>query len=151
MWIVSHEGRSRQTFASSVLRTLGHVVANTEGGRKVIGRWNRPTNFDPLIGDLLDMSASIWTNHRADNGAPSVLGRRTEGVRKASWADKSRSGVVFSWRLGAVNSGEPATDPGTDGQSRLRVVLESLWSRPACTEGGWKAAACEVGANFTKG
>ena len=57
MWIVSHEEiAAGSKFAAWVQRTLGHVVANTEGGRKVIGRWNRPTDFDHLVGDLLDMS-----------------------------------------------------------------------------------------------
>ena len=59
MWIVSHEEiAAGSKFAARVQRTLGHVVANTEGGRKVIGRWNRPTDFDHLVGDLLDMSTA---------------------------------------------------------------------------------------------
>ncbi len=59
--------KSRPGSRLLVQTTLGHVVVNTEGGRKVIGRWNRPNDFDHLIGDLLDMStcgrlhASIWT------------------------------------------------------------------------------------------
>lgn len=106
----------------------------------MIGRWNRPTNFGHLIGDLLDMSAPLWTNHSADSRVPSVLGRRTEGVRKAAWADKSRSGVVFCWRLGTVNSGEPATDPGNrwskPPSSGLGVALESACTYRRRMEGG---------------
>ena len=34
------------------------VSPNTEGGQTADGRWNRPTNFGPLIGDLLDVSTS---------------------------------------------------------------------------------------------
>ncbi len=57
MGIVGHEEvAAGSKFAARVQRTLGHLVANTEGGRKVIGRWNRPTDFDHLVGDLLDMS-----------------------------------------------------------------------------------------------
>ena len=48
----------RQEVRLRVQRTLGHVDANTEGGRKVDGRWNPPTNFGPLVGDLLDMRNS---------------------------------------------------------------------------------------------
>jgi hypothetical protein len=40
-------------------QTLSDGVApNTEGGQTADGRWNPPTNFDPLIGDLLDMRNS---------------------------------------------------------------------------------------------
>src|SRR5207248_2407760 len=61
MWIVSHEEcRGRQE-----VRRRGPMHPRprgceyrrwTEGDRKVIGRWNRPTDFDHLVGDLLDMS-----------------------------------------------------------------------------------------------
>jgi len=34
------------------------VPPNTEGGQTADGRWNRPTHFGHLIGDLLDMSTS---------------------------------------------------------------------------------------------
>jgi hypothetical protein len=34
------------------------VSPNTEGGQTADGRWNRPTNFGHLIGDLLDMSTA---------------------------------------------------------------------------------------------
>ena len=75
MWIVSHEEIAASSkFAAWVQRTLGHVVANTEGGRKVIGRWNRPTDFDHLVGDLLDMSrpGAVAADRLGD---PSAQGR----------------------------------------------------------------------------
>jgi hypothetical protein len=34
------------------------VSPNTEGGQTADGRWNPPTNFGPLVGDLLDMRNS---------------------------------------------------------------------------------------------
>jgi hypothetical protein len=34
------------------------VSPNTEGGQTADGRWNPPTNFGPLTGDLLDMRYS---------------------------------------------------------------------------------------------
>ena len=41
--------------ASSSCQTLPDGVSpNTEGGQTADGRWNRPTNFGHLIGDLLD-------------------------------------------------------------------------------------------------
>jgi hypothetical protein len=43
--------------ASSSYQTQPDGVSpNTEGGQTAHGRWNRPTNFGHLIGDLLDMS-----------------------------------------------------------------------------------------------
>ncbi len=40
-------------------QTLSDSVSpNTEGGQTADGRWNPPTNFGPLIGDLLDMRKS---------------------------------------------------------------------------------------------
>jgi hypothetical protein len=45
--------------ASSSSQTLPDGVSpNTEGGQTADGRWNRPTNFGHLIGDLLDMSTA---------------------------------------------------------------------------------------------
>ncbi len=45
--------------ASSSYQTLPDGVSpNTEGGQTADGRWNRPTNFGHLIGDLLDMSTA---------------------------------------------------------------------------------------------
>jgi len=40
-------------------QTLSDSVSpNTEGGQTADGRWNPPTNFGPLVGDLLDMRNS---------------------------------------------------------------------------------------------
>ncbi len=45
--------------ASSSCQTLPDGVSpNTEGGQTADGRWNPPTNFGPLVGDLLDMRNS---------------------------------------------------------------------------------------------
>ena len=40
-------------------QTLSDSVSpNTEGGQTADGRWKPPTNFGPLVGDLLDMRNS---------------------------------------------------------------------------------------------
>lgn len=45
--------------APSSCQTLPDGVSpNTEGGQTADGRWNRPTNFGHVIGDLLDMSTA---------------------------------------------------------------------------------------------
>ena len=60
MWIVCHEALR----AGPVERSwpppnpVEGVSPNTEGGQTADGRWNRPTNFGHLIGDLLDMKNS---------------------------------------------------------------------------------------------
>jgi len=58
---------------SSSARGSGQILSdgvspNTEGGQTADGRWNPPTNFGPLIGDLLDMRNS------APQPQPQLLG-----------------------------------------------------------------------------
>ena len=59
-----------QSGASSSRQTLPDGVSpNTEGGHTADGRWNPPTNFGPLIGDLLDMRNSAPTPRPQLSGA----------------------------------------------------------------------------------
>ena len=61
VWIVCHDDLRvpGPSSASSSCQTLSDGVSpNTEGGQTADGRWNRPTNFGHLIGDLLDMSTA---------------------------------------------------------------------------------------------
>ncbi len=61
MWIVCHEALRAGPVERSwpVGQTLSERVSpNTEGGQTADGRWNPPTNFGRLVGDLLDMRNS---------------------------------------------------------------------------------------------
>ena len=68
----------------------------------MIGRWNPPTNFDHLVGDLLEMSmskqgrTSIWSME-----ARSTLSVNREGARKAFGRRFGRTRVALeSFSLG---------------------------------------------------
>src|SRR5258708_3388138 len=50
------------------------VPANTEGGQTADGRWNRPTNFRHLIGDLLGMRNLRRSWHLAPGADPMGCG-----------------------------------------------------------------------------
>src|SRR6266851_1799238 len=60
MWIVCHEALRAGPFERSgpPPNPVRGVSPNTEGGQTADGRWNPPTNFGPLVGDLLDMRNS---------------------------------------------------------------------------------------------
>ncbi len=57
--------------ASSSWQTLPNGASlNTEGGQTVDGRWNPPTNFGHLIGDLLGMRNLRRSWHLAPGADP---------------------------------------------------------------------------------
>lgn len=60
-----------RTALRSFCQTLPDGVSpNTEGGQTADGRWNGPTNFGHLIGDLLDMTLSRRHTRRCMTLAP---------------------------------------------------------------------------------
>ena len=148
--IVGHEeNRGRQEVRPQVQRPLGHVDANTEGGRKVIGRWNPPTDFDHLIGDLLDMSTSrqlhawIWTTDPC-----STLSVNREGVRKAHGR---RSEVVWCRRAAVPSSSDLPAELSKPVETGLQGIRKSFGSRSGGTEDVAKPLVFDGGSKHTRG
>jgi hypothetical protein len=78
MWIVCHE--TLRAGPVQALRAVGQtlpacVLPNTEGGQTADGRWNPPTNFRHLVGDLLGMGNLRRSWHPVPGADPT--GRRT--------------------------------------------------------------------------
>ena len=137
MWIVSHEEiAAGSKFAARVQRTLGHVVANTEGGRKVIGRWNRPTDFDHLVGDLLDMSrpGAVAADRLGDRSAPRALG----GARFRRFGEVLAQYGQYEVRSGAGETSASVLGRRTAG---VRRALRADGSRSEVVLGGQCIAA----------
>jgi len=91
------------------------VSPNTEGGQTSDGRWNPPTNFGPLIGDLLDMR-NLTPSHVA---APMPLDQRLEGA----------AGVgpgVASESLWSPPEGLPRYPEANKSRSRVAWALTSF-------------------------
>lgn len=145
MWIVRHEEIAADTKVASGPTHPRQVDANTEGGRKVIGRWNRPTNFDHLTGDLLDMSTSrqwhtwIWTMDL--HSTPPIT---TEGAQKPFG-----SRLVSASRRPEFND-LPAELPKPT-SNRPQGIRKSFGSRSGGTQGVAKPLVFVGGSENTRG
>jgi hypothetical protein len=83
MWIVCHE--TLRAGPVQALRAVGQtlpacVLPNTEGGQTADGRWNPPTNFRHLVGDLLGMGNLRRSWHPVPGADPT--GRRTAATHR---------------------------------------------------------------------
>ena len=105
----------------------------------MIGRWNRPTNFDPLIGDLLDMSTPGQSTRGHLDDGPCALGRLmavpqqrlepAEVVRKSFGRRFGPTRVVLESFLSATRCSEFERDSRRPPEPMSEAALEWSWSR----------------------
>lgn len=126
------------------LRAAGQVLTNTEGGRKVIGRWNRPTNFDHLIGDLLDMGTpgQLLCHRLGDRTPPTAL----SGARFRRFGEAL---AQYAKSQGAVRSGETSASVLGRRTAGVRRALPAEGSRSEVVLGGECIAANSRGTSQT--
>jgi hypothetical protein len=91
------------------------VSSNTEGGQTADGRCNPPTNFGPLIGDLLGMR-NLTPSHVA---APMPLDQSLEGARESPLGSPGVAGKASGCAAGAQRA--------HCGQIDRPISVSSMW------------------------